>query len=149
MASIMSASMQSWPWRSWEFYLSFWRQLEEDWLPGTQDKVLKGHAHTGTLPLRSHLLQQEHAYFKKSIPPIVPVLGPSIFKPTQQCLYVVSLKSALLFSFHRITSVWIFKSLMISCLTSTNFKIQEWRDWIFSLWNNMAWHAWHILRCDL
>jgi len=101
------------------------KSLEEDWLPGRQGKVLKGHAHSGTLSLRLRLLQQGHSYFKKATPPIVPFPGPSIFKPTQQSFYVVALRSALLFSVNRIPSA---QSWIILSLTTTNFKTQEWRD---------------------
>jgi hypothetical protein len=35
MARSMAASLQTWGWRSWEFHILFWKQLGEDWLPGS------------------------------------------------------------------------------------------------------------------
>ena len=47
----------------WKFYLSFQGQAEEDWLPGSEDKGLKDHAQSDTLPqTRPYLLQQGHIY---------------------------------------------------------------------------------------
>jgi hypothetical protein len=66
----MVASRQAWCRRSWEFYIFIWRLLWGDALPGSWDEGLRAHTHDDTpVPTRPHLL-------------IVPLLGPSIYKPS-------------------------------------------------------------------
>jgi hypothetical protein len=65
----MTASRQAWCRRSLEFYIFIWRLLAEHWLPGIQGEGLKAHVNSDTpTPTRPHLQ-------------IVPLPGPSIFKP--------------------------------------------------------------------
>jgi hypothetical protein len=53
----MAASRQAWYRQSWEFYISIWRLLVEDWLPGSLDEGPKAHTHRDTLaPTGPHLL---------------------------------------------------------------------------------------------
>ena len=78
----MAASRQAWCWRSWEFYIFIWKLLVEDWLPGSYHEGLNAHVHRNTLILTRPHLQ------------IVPLLWPSIYKPSQQphTLYLVALE---------------------------------------------------------
>ena len=59
----MAASMQAWLRRSWEFYILFWRQRWEAWLPAAKKGVLK------PLSTVTHFFQQSHTYSNKAIPP--------------------------------------------------------------------------------
>jgi hypothetical protein len=66
-----ATSRQAWCRQSWEFYIFIWRLIVKDWFPGSQEEGIKAHAHSDPLtPTRPHLQ-------------IVPLPGPSIYKPSQ------------------------------------------------------------------